>query len=422
MRILYFDCFSGCAGDMVVGALRDLGVDETVFHEAIAALNLPEEIHFHFQRGQRQGIAGWKFDVHAHEAAAEPHQHKHSHEHGHSHEHSHPHEHEHEHVHGRNHGEIRALLSASRLAPEVKRRALAVFERIAIAEGRIHGVPPEDVGFHEVGAIDSIADIVAACAGIHALGIEEVRASGLVEGTGFVRCAHGQFPLPAPATLAILEGIPLRQDEDPGERITPTGAALLAEFASAFGPLPELSVQAIGYGLGTRDTHPRPNVLRAILGKTSETPTASADEIAIIETNLDDLPPEWMASAASQALGQGALDAFFVPSTMKKGRPGVVFTILARPADAETLARLVLRETSSFGVRIHTARRIKLERHLQEVSTPHGPVVVKVGKLNGEILHQSPEFTSCQEIAGQAGVSAWTVYRAACAALKPDVL
>jgi pyridinium-3,5-bisthiocarboxylic acid mononucleotide nickel chelatase len=308
------------------------------------------------------------------------------------------------------------MLSASQLPAPVKHRALAVFQRIAIAEGRIHGVAPEDVGFHEVGAIDSIADIVAACAGIEALGIDEVRSSTLTEGTGVVACAHGQFPLPAPATLAILAGIPLRQADEPGERITPTGAALLVEYSSGFGPMPELAVHAIGYGLGTRDTHPRPNVLRAILGETTETSNASTDEISVIETNLDDLPPEWMASAAEQALRQGALDAFFVPATMKKGRPGVVFTILARPADTETLARLALRETSSFGVRIHTARRIKLERSLHEVISPHGPVTIKVGKLNGEILHQSPEFESCRQTASKTGVSAWTVYRSAMAA------
>ena len=209
MRTLYLDCFSGISGDMTVGALRDLGVDEEVFRASVASLGLGDSVHLHFSRDTRQGIAGWKFDVHAHD---------------------HSHEVPQVHVHGRSFSEIRRLIEASPLSEFIKSKSIAVFRRIAIAEGKIHGLPPESVTFHEVGALDSIADIVAACAGIEALGIDSILASSLVDGTGTTICAHGRLPIPAPATLEILAGIPIRQLDDDHELITPTGAALLAVF------------------------------------------------------------------------------------------------------------------------------------------------------------------------------------------------
>ena len=240
MRVLYLDCFSGISGDMAVGALRDLGVEERVFHSAIAALGLGEEIHSEFQRGARQRIAGWKFEVRSDDRG------------GHV---------DGDHIHARSFRDIRALIGENNgLSDFIKVRSIAVFQRIAVAEGKIHGVPSEDVEFHEVGAVDSIADIVAACAGIEALDVERVLASSLIDGSGWTDCAHGRFPVPAPATLEILSGIPLRQVEDPYELITPTGAALLAEFSSLFGPFPEMKIEKIGYGLGTRASGPRPNV------------------------------------------------------------------------------------------------------------------------------------------------------------------
>jgi len=268
------------------------------------------------------------------------------------------------------------------------------------------------VGFHEVGAVDSIVDIVAACAGIESLGVGCVAASELVEGSGTITCAHGEFPLPSPATLAILEGIPLRQTNFPHEMITPTGAAILAEYATSFGPMPSLRIEAIGYGPGTRDTPPRPNVLRAILGNAAGDDN-ERDEIVVMETNLDDMSPELVSAAIESALRAGALDAFCTPVQMKKGRPGWILCLLAEPDRAEDLARLLLRETSSFGVRMHPSGRIKLARKQEFVQTPFGPVAIKVGLMGGRPVKASPEFESCRRAAEAAGAAVADVYHAA---------
>ncbi|MDX2082120.1 MAG: nickel pincer cofactor biosynthesis protein LarC [Terrimicrobiaceae bacterium] len=399
MRILYFDCFSGISGDMTVGALRDLGVPEDVFRSAVAALGLGDEIHLHFDRATRQNIAGVKFDIHAHSHAGPGHHH--------------PHDHHGDHVHGRDYREIRALIEAAPLDSAVKSRALSVFRRIAVAEGRIHGIDPEDVGFHEVGAADSIGDIVAACAGIAALAPDRVEAAVPIEGTGWIDCAHGRFPLPAPATLEILRGLPLRQVDEPLEFITPTGAALLAEFCQRFGPMAEMRIEATGFGLGTRDTKPRPNVLRAVLGESGEPSSAEADEICQIETNLDDITPELAAAAMQKLFRAGALDVFFTPVQMKKNRPGFVMTVLCHEDKRDELARLLLTETSAFGVRIHTARRLKLRREFREVETPYGMVTIKLGFLGDDLVQAAPEFESCRAVAERAGVSVRDVHLAA---------
>lgn len=405
MRILFLDCFSGISGDMTVAALRDLGVPEDVFLQALRDLHLGDEIHAHFRRDVRQNIAGTRFEVHAHPHDGAGHSH--------SHDESHPH------IHGRSYRDIVALLDASALAPSVKSRAAAVFHRIAVAEGKIHGIPPADVGFHEVGAADSIADIVAACAGFDALGVDEVRASRLVEGTGWITCAHGRFPLPAPATLGILEGIPLRQVDEECEFITPTGAALVAEFSAGFGPMPALRIEKVGYGLGTRDTHPRPNVLRAVLGETGEPDNSETDEVSQIETNLDDITPELAGAAMQRLFKAGALDVFFTAAQMKKNRPGFVLTALCHPDKTEELARILLTETSAFGVRVHRVQRYKLRREFREVETPYGPVKIKVGYLGDDLVQAAPEFESCRAVAEAAGVSVRDVHLAAWISTTP---
>lgn len=313
MKVLFLDCLSGISGDMTVGALVDLGVKPSALEWELSKIALGD-FHMHFERAQRQSIEGIHFSIHegathheehhehaepeagghecgcghehsheheedhGHEAAHEhgrEHGHSHDHDHGHEcchehgHEHGHSHEHEHGHVHGRTHAEIRSLIEASELSPFVKKHALSIFQRIAVAEGKIHGQPPESVGFHEVGALDSIADIVCACVGIEALGIGKVFVSTLHDGHGTIECAHGTFPLPAPATLEILKGISIGQIDEPHELITPTGAAIAAEFGAGFGLMPRMQVERIGYGLGTRDLASRPNVLRAVLGTLS---------------------------------------------------------------------------------------------------------------------------------------------------------
>ncbi len=399
MRTLYFDCFSGISGDMTVGALRDLGVQEEVFSRALSALGLGGEFETAFRRDSRRNIAGWKFDV---TPAAKPVARKHQFVLSQAHA---------DHEHGRSFADIRQLLQESTLSDFIKTRATAVFHRIAVAEGKIHGFAPEEVSFHEVGAIDSIADIVAVCAGIEALKVDRIVASSLVEGSGFVDCAHGRFPLPAPATLEILSGIPVRQLDEPHELITPTGAAILAEFVTAFGPLPEIRVEKIGYGLGTRDTVPRPNVLRAVLGESDA--NAETDEIVQIDCNIDDLSPEILGGVMDRLFAAGALDVFFTPAQMKKNRPGTLVTVLGEEAKVPELSRILLTETTSFGVRMHRVQRLKLRREFCEVDTPYGPIRMKLGYLGAARVQASPEYDSCRAAAEKASASVKDVYFAA---------
>ena len=438
MKILHIDAFAGISGDMTVSALRDLGVPEEVFQAALSALSieLPE---CRFERDLRSGIAGWRFKVKGHDqeegseavhhhhrpeeenhhGEGHTHSHPHSPSHSHSdvHRHGHPHDHGHEssdsHTHGRNHAEIVTLLEKSTLSPAVRNRALALFRRIAIAEGAIHGMPPESVGFHEVGAVDSIADIVCACAGFEYLRIDRISCGELIEGSGHIHCAHGTFPLPAPATLALLKGIPFRQVNEPWEHITPTGAAIVAEFATSFTPMPEMSVESIGYGLGSRLTPNRPNVLRLILGKSVEKNTAETDEVVELRCNLDDLSPEHASSALEAMMKAGALDATLTPTVMKKGRSGWILEVLCGESDAQRLSEIILRQTTAFGVRRHRLERMKLERHHRDVSTEFGNISVKVGILGGEVIQESPEFSSCAEAATLHQVPVRKVHSAA---------
>jgi len=394
VRLLYFDCVSGISGDMTVGALADLGVPTDHTLAELAKLELDGEFAAHFQRGQRQHVAGSKFSV-VLPAATRPLILNPS-----------------AHVHGRNHREIRELIQASSLSDFVKEKSLAIFQRIAVAEGKIHDVPPEAVGFHEVGAVDSIVDIVAACVGVEWLRPNAIGASELFEGTGTIQCAHGRLPLPAPATLEILRGIPLRQIAEPLEFITPTGAAIVAEFATSFTPFPALRVERVGYGLGTRDTPNRPNVLRAFLGETTEGGWET-DVVIQAETNLDDLSPELLAPVLQSLLAAGALEAFLTPIQMKKNRPGWLLTFLATEEKWEELAQKVFRETTAFGLRFQRLSRLKLAREIREVVTPFGPVAIKLGYLHGERVQASPEFDSCARAAEAHGVAVREVYQAA---------
>ena len=437
MTTLYLDIFSGVSGDMFIGALLDLGVDFQKLEQELTKLGL-DGYHLHSARARKSSIEGVKFDVHigrhhAHSHAnekqlAHTHSHRHhghEHAHGHSHEEHHHHEsdesdgpshdEEHVHEHGRNFAEIKKLISASGLSDWVKQKSIAVFSRIAEAEGKIHGVPPEQVHFHEVGAVDSIVDIVGAAISLELLGKPRVLAGPIIEGTGFINCAHGRFPIPAPATVAILaaRGAPVSQCDEPHELITPTGAALLAEFAETFGPMRDFAPEKIGYGLGTRDNHTRPNVLRAIIGESSTghpTHDWQTDTITVIEANLDDLNPEILGYFVEHALAAGALDVFHTPIQMKKNRPGVLLTILCAETDADKFTELLLRETSTFGVRRHAAERRKLAREFATVKTAYGEVTIKLGKLDGRIIQTAPEFESCKKVAEQAKVPLKQVY------------
>ena len=432
MKTLYLDIFSGISGDMLLGALIDLGLDFHQLEHELEKLRL-DGYHLHATRGQKATIAGTKFDVHiAHEHAHshshhEPavHSHSHSHEHHHHHEHEHEHEaHGHEHEHGRNFSEIKELINRSALSDWVKQKSIAVFQRIAAAEGKIHGLPPEKVHFHEVGAVDSIVDIVGACIGLEKMGRPRVLAGAVVEGTGWINCAHGRFPIPAPATLEILgaRGIPVSQCEEPHELVTPTGAALLAEFVEAFGPMQNLVAQKIGFGLGTRDNKTRPNVLRAIFGESIATTSPhdwQTDTIIVLEANLDDINPELLGHFVEQALAAGALDVFHTAIQMKKNRPGVLLTLLCAETDADKFTEKLLRETTTFGVRRHISERRKLVREFTSVKTNFGEVKVKLGKLDGKIIQAAPEFESCKKLAEAANVPLKEVYSAAIKAIRP---
>jgi hypothetical protein len=300
----------------------------------------------------------------------------------------------------------------------VKEKAIAVFTRVAAAEGRIHGHPPDEVHFHEVGAIDSIVDIVGACIGLEMLGKPRVVSAPVVDGTGWVDCAHGRFPVPTTATLEILRArnIPLTQCDEPHELVTPTGAALLAEFAESFAPMENLAAEKIGYGLGTRQNKTRPNVLRAILSSSQEmgatTRDWETDRIAVLETNIDDCSSEVIGYFMERAFEAGALDVFHTPIQMKKNRPGIVLTVLCDWSSADQFTELLLRETSAFGVRRTAAERRKLLREVTQVTTPFGQATVKLGRLNGQVLHATPEFESCKQLARQAKVPLRTVYEA----------
>ena len=453
MKILYLDLFSGIAGDMFIAALLDLGVDAKKLERELKKLKL-NGYHLHIARGQKSAIAGVKFDVHLahdhdhhhdhHDAHGtgesvcglhfheHPHEESHGHHHGHEHHHAHAHE-EHSHEEQRNFSEIKQLISRSQLSAWVKQKSIAVFQRIAVAEGKIHGLPPGEVHFHEVGAVDSILDIVGAAIALELLGKPCVFASPVIEGTGWIQCAHGRFPVPAPATLAILgaRGIGVTQCEEPHELVTPTGAALLAEFVEGFGAMENLVAEKIGFGLGTRDNQTRPNVLRAVLSKAFKKtsniqhPTSSiqshdweTDCVAVLETNLDDCTGEILGNFVETALTAGALDVFHTPIQMKKNRPGVLLTVLCAETDADKFCELMLRETTAFGVRKTIAERRKLRREFADVKTASGKVTMKIGRLGGRVVQAAPEFESAKKLAAQKKVPVKQVYEAAIQAAK----
>ncbi|HZL79437.1 MAG TPA: nickel pincer cofactor biosynthesis protein LarC [Candidatus Limnocylindrales bacterium] len=424
MKILYLDIFSGIAGDMFIAALVDLGVDARQLERELKKLKL-DGYHLHISRQQKSAIAGVKFDVHL---APEP-DHEHAHDHGHQH-HEHEHHHDHSHDDSRNFSEIKQLISRSKLSAWVKQKSIAVFQRIAEAEGKIHGLPPGEVHFHEVGAVDSIVDIVGAAIALELLGKPRVFASPVVEGTGWIQCAHGRFPVPAPATLAILgaRGIGLTQCEEPHELVTPTGAALLAEFVECFGAMDNLIADKIGFGLGTRDNKTRPNVLRAVLGKGSKKTSNiqhrtsniqshdwETDRVAVLETNLDDCTGEILGHFVETALAAGALDVFHTPIQMKKNRPGVLLTVLCAETDADKFSELMLRETTAFGVRKTIAERRKLRREFVEVKTAFGEVTVKIGRLGGKVVQAAPEFEPAKKLAAQKKMPLKQIFEAVAA-------
>jgi uncharacterized protein (TIGR00299 family) protein len=470
MHIAYLDCFAGISGDMFLGALISAGVDPQVLHDATAALNLGASLRI--EAVDRSGISSTKVHVleggrlaeapaqnafeHQQTAASltrQPetqHQHKAGHPHTHEPEvHSHDQSHEdfraHEHTHGRSLTVIRELIRASGLPTPVIHTAIRAFELLGASEAKIHNVPVDQIHFHEVGAVDAIVDMVAASAGIHALGAQEWVASPLNIGGGMVDCAHGRFPVPAPATADLLRGLPTYSANIQMELVTPTGAALIRTLAEdyglTFGPQPAMTVERIGYGAGTRNPKDFPNVLRlsvgeAAKGKLPQHPSQAHNDgwdvsssinpkerhhhesqtVTVLETALDDLSPQVLAHVAEGALALGALDVMLTPVIMKKGRPGTLLTVLCNPSERQALERLILTETTTLGVRIREDRRSCLDRAFTTVETPYGRIKIKLGILKHETLNANPEFEDCRAAASSYGVAVKTVQQAAIAA------
>lgn len=305
-------------------------------------------------------------------------------------------------------------MNAGDLPDAVKTASIATFERIAVAEAKVHGTTPEKIHFHEVGAVDSIVDIVGVHLAIHQLAPDRIESSPLHVGKGTVKCAHGIMPVPAPATSLLLEGVPSYAADVDGELVTPTGAALIAQLAESYGPMPAMTVRATGNGAGNKDLPDRPNIVRVLLGDAVSAPATAT--INVIEANIDDMSPELLAPLIGQLLDAGARDAFFTPVFGKKGRPGHLLTVLAKDEERDALAQTILEQTTTFGLRMRREERIELERSWRTVSTPWGEVRVKVGGRNGSFTTQAPEFEDCRQAADKSGVPVRRVYEAAMAA------
>jgi uncharacterized protein (TIGR00299 family) protein len=422
MRIAYLDCFSGISGDMFLGALLDAGVPFELIERTVAELDIGATLER--SRVNRAGISATKLDVLVHGEKELPREefwekqgvrdqgsgargkHSHHEDHpGHSHQEEHP---THSHVHGRSLTDILKIIASANITDRAKQVAQEIFLTLGTAEAKIHNTDLDGVHFHEVGAADAIVDIVCAAVGSEALGVEQFIASPLNVGGGTVKCAHGTFPVPAPATLEILKGVPIYSGEIQKELVTPTGAAIVKVLASGFGPRPAMTTEATGYGAGSRDFSAHPNVLRISIGDTADI-RASADghateeQIAILEANLDDLNPQLIGYIVEQAFAEGALDAFITPVQMKKNRPGTVVTILAPLGSEDALRSLLFRESSTLGVRVRHEKRYALPRRHEAVVTPWGEVRMKIAGTNG-ISQYAPEYEDCRRIAAEQHV------------------
>ena len=396
MKIAYLDAFSGVSGDMTVGALLDLGLPLARVRETIATLGL-DGVTVDAERVARSGIGATKFHVRVHgEHPDPPRRHAHHHDHAH-----------------RPYRDIRALLQRSGLTDRVRADALAIFARLAEAEGRVHGVAPDDVEFHEVGALDAIVDVVSACLGFDHLGVEAIHAGPLPLGQGLARSAHGPLPVPPPAVVELVRGRPVRLEDGPCELVTPTGAAIVAALARPE-PVPELRIAAVGYGAGDRVLDDRPNLLRIVVGE--PVVDAGADDVVVLEATIDDMSPQLYEHVLERLLAAGARDAFLVPVVMKKSRPATMLRVLAAPGDRERLATIVFAETTTIGLRWVAERRMVLAREETRVETPWGSVRVKVARAPDGTVNVAPEFEDCRRIATEKQVALKVVHQAATAA------
>jgi hypothetical protein len=437
MRIAYLDCFSGISGDMFLGALMDAGVPSTLFEETVAGLNVGARLEV--SRVNRSGITATKVDVYAHGEKELPreifweqqgHAQKHDQEQRHQHERGVEHEREpielrehnygqtrtdtsqavapapHQHGHGRGLKEIGEIIHEASISEGAKSTAIAIFQALGAAEARIHNSDIEAIHFHELGAVDAMVDIICAAVGTEELGVDEIVCSPLNVGGGTVKCAHGVFPVPAPATVELLKGAPVYSSGIEVELVTPTGAAIVKTLARRFGSFPAMTIEQSGYGAGSRDFPGHPNVLRLTLGQAvaALAENTSQETISVLEANLDDLNPQVVGYVVDRLLEAGALDTFALPIQMKKNRPAVLLTVLARPEDVAKLTQILFTETTTLGVRRREERRQALARQWITVATRWGTVRLKVASMNGTVTNYAPEYEDCRQIAAQHGV------------------
>ncbi len=367
MKVSYLECFSGISGDMLLGALVDAGVDPDTLRGEIAKLRL-DGVALGFEKCSRAGIGGTNLTVEV------------------VHDHSH-----------RSLSRIEEIIGGSTLVDPVKERSIRIFRRLGEVEAAIHQIPIEKVHFHEVGALDSIVDIVGACIGFNELGIEKIYCSPLNLGSGTVKAAHGVMPVPAPATAALVEGVPSYSEGPAVELTTPTGAAIVTTLAAEFGSMPAMKVSSIGYGAGDRDFEGRANLARVLVGET--TSATETTQVYVIEANVDDMSPQLAGFARERLLEAGALDVTLAPVYMKKDRPGFLVSVLAKPEDREKLSEMLFAETTTLGVRMYAAERRVLERSWRTVETPYGEVRIKVASENGTVRNFAPEYEDCRKLA-----------------------
>jgi uncharacterized protein (TIGR00299 family) protein len=413
MRIAYLECFSGISGDMFLGALVDAGVPLELFRQTVEALGVDARLEV--SRVLRSGISATKVDVISsgekdlprEEFWAERRQQSHEHEHHHDHSHTNHEHHHHEHHHGhhahRGLSEIRRIIGNAGISDVARQKAIRIFEALGAAEAKIHNKPIDEIHFHEVGAIDAIVDITCAAVGAEALKVDSIVCSPLNVGGGTVKCAHGVFPIPAPATLELLRNAPIYSGEIQKELVTPTGAAIISVLASRFSTFPRMKPERTAYGAGTRDFKDHPNVLRLTIGETLDDAASLIPEeaIAILEANVDDMTPQLFGYVMEQVLQKGALDVFATAVQMKKNRPGMLLTVLCRPEDAQRLTKLIFTETTTLGVRMREEKRATLARRHFAVDTRWGEVRMKVANLNGSVSNYAPEYEDCRRIAEQ---------------------
>jgi uncharacterized protein (TIGR00299 family) protein len=385
MKTAYFDCISGASGDMILGALLDLGVSIEELRQDLSALNLTG-YDIKSDTVYKNGFRATKCDVLVIDE-----------------------------VHERHLIDIQNIILTSSLSEKIKQQSLGVFQRLGEVEAEIHGVPIDAVHLHEVGGLDTIIDVTGCLLGLESLGIDRIIVSPLPMGRGSIRGAHGIIPLPAPATLELLKGVPVVGVDYAFEFVTPTGAALLVSLAESFGVIPPMKLTKIGYGAGGRDL-PTPNILRVLVGESPSTEATTLEHLVMTETNLDDLNPQIYGHVMERLFERGALDVTFTPIQMKKNRPGILVSVLSHPTDAAAMEKVIFSETSTIGIRRHTIERHALARKFAKVVTPYGQVSVKIVQIEDGKFRATPEYEDCRQLAVSSGIPLWDIYRSALAA------